>query len=85
MSCIASCVSNVSAVGSTRTKRPSGVSTVSTPSVVTSRYGVSSWPIGSSSVNSNSGMRRGYDADVSEGKLTPPTGKPATVASAPPG
>ena len=59
MSCIASWVSSVSASGSTRTNRPSGVSTVPTPSVVTSRYGVSSWPIGSSSVYSNSGMRRG--------------------------
>ena len=58
MSRIASRVSAVSASGSTRTNVPAGVSNVETPSVVTSRYGVVSWPRGSSSVKSNSGMDR---------------------------
>jgi len=32
---------------------------MATPSVDTNRYGVSSWPRGSSSVNANSGMAAG--------------------------
>ena len=38
------------ALGSTLRNVPSGVSNVDTPSVVTSRYGVSSGPSGNSSV-----------------------------------
>ena len=38
------------ALGSTRRNVPAGVSNVRHPSVVTSRYGVSSGPSGSSSV-----------------------------------
>ena len=59
MSRIASRVMRVIAAGSTCRKVPSGVSTVDTPSVVTSRYGVSSGPRGSSSVKANSGMASG--------------------------
>ena len=54
MSCIAAAVSAVMALGSTLRNVPSGVSNVDTPSVVTSRYGVSSGPSGNSSVYLNS-------------------------------
>ena len=50
MSCIASAVSRVIASGLTFRNVPTAVSTVSTPSVVTSRYCVVSGPRGSSSV-----------------------------------
>lgn len=55
MSCIASAVRRVIAAGSTLRNVPSSVSTVSTPSVVTSRYWVVSGPSGRSSVNSFTG------------------------------
>ena len=54
MSCIAAAVKAVMALGSTLRNGPSGVSNVDTPSVVTSRYGVSSGPSGNSSVWMNS-------------------------------
>src|SRR5262249_44350971 len=55
---IAVSVSNVIACGETLRKVPSGVSNVLTPSVVSSRYGVSSWPSGRISLNSKSVMQR---------------------------
>ena len=64
MSCIASAVRRRIASGSTFRNVPSGVSNVETPSVVTSRYSVSSAPSGSSSVYWNGGtsaMLRAYD------------------------
>ena len=60
MSRIASRVSSVNASGSTLTKRPSGVSNVDTPSVVSRRYGVSSGPMGRRSWYSNSGTPSRY-------------------------
>jgi hypothetical protein len=59
MSCIAVAVRRVRASGSTRRNVPAGVSNVETPSVVTSRYGVSSGPRGSSSVGSIASAQRG--------------------------
>lgn len=56
MSRMPSEVMRVSAECSTFRNRPWGVSNVDTPSVVTRRYGVSSWARGSSSVKANSGM-----------------------------
>ena len=56
MSCIASYANRVSASGRTcRNVRPAAV-TLDTPSVVSSRYSVRSGPVGSSSLNWNSGM-----------------------------
>ena len=49
MSCIASAVSSRIASGATWRKVRPPASNVDTPSVVTSRYGVSSGPIGSRS------------------------------------
>ena len=49
MSCIASAVSRRMASGSTCRKVLPPASNVETPSVVTSRYGVSSAPVGSRS------------------------------------
>ncbi len=75
MSRMASWVSKVMTAGSTTNMVPSGVSTVLTPSVVTSRYSVSSWPMGSSSVNSNSGvaaMPSGYAPPPSPPSSPPP-------------
>ncbi len=46
MSCIASLVSRWIASGATRRKVCPSASNVETPSVVTSRYGVSSAPVG---------------------------------------
>jgi len=47
---MAAAVSAVIALGSTFRNVPAGVSNVDTPSVVTSRYSVSSGPSGSSSM-----------------------------------
>src|SRR6188508_243851 len=55
MSCIASAVSRWIASGATRRKVCPSASKVETPSVVISRYGVSSGPIGSRSEYRNSG------------------------------
>ena len=61
MSRIAVAVRSRSASGSTWRKVRPAASTVDTPSVVSSRYGVSSGPSGSRSVYSKSGMPRAYD------------------------
>src|SRR4051812_17693386 len=55
---MASAVSRVSAAGSTRRKRRPSASNVDTPSVVSSRYCVSSGPSGSMSWYMNSVIRR---------------------------
>ena len=55
MSCIASAVSRRIASGATWRKVRPFASKVETPSVVTSRYGVSSGPVGRRSEYSNSG------------------------------
>src|SRR5215216_4614188 len=76
MSCIASAVSAVSALGSTRRNVPAGVSNVVTPSVVTRRYWVSSDPSGSSSVYERSAMplivpRRGESSPFRQAPIDP--------------
>src|SRR5665647_1372756 len=71
MSCIAVSVNNRSASGATsRNDRPSGPSTVRTPSLVNSRYAVLSAPSGSRSSYSNSGTLAPLNTTISNNAMS---------------